>query len=120
MSYDTLRDVAAKTLHMSAGVDVLVADESHHLFNEGALRTAFANVPSGACLLLTGTPLANNLTDLYALATLARRGCLGTRADFHEDYVVPIAAGVCSPSPPLSRALPSAPPRARRSRLLVA
>ena len=25
MSYDTLRDVAAKTLHMSAGVDVLVA-----------------------------------------------------------------------------------------------
>jgi hypothetical protein len=33
-------------------------------------------------VLITGTPIQNNLGELFALADLARPGVLGSRADF--------------------------------------
>ena len=56
-------------------------------------RDGVAAMPAVHRILLTATPLANNLPELYSLATLARPGALGTRDEFRDDFERPILAG---------------------------
>jgi superfamily II DNA or RNA helicase len=68
--------------------DLVVVDEAHHLRRRSsrswrlvsALRKRFL-------LLLTATPVHNNLMELYELVTLVRPGLLGTPAEFRRDFV---------------------------------
>ena len=81
-----------RALCTGAGVDLLVADESHVLASDGARAKVVRSVPAGARLLLTGTPLSNNLLELYQLYDLARPGVLGREVHFRADFVAPIHA----------------------------
>ena len=92
LSYDLLLNHGG-ALAERRSVDLVVADEAHHLKGGKELAAAFGAVDSGARILLTATPLANNLGEFYALTTIAVPGRLGTRADFEADYVKPVAAG---------------------------
>ncbi|KAL7464196.1 hypothetical protein ACHAXS_004533 [Conticribra weissflogii] len=52
-------------------------------------------------LALTGTPLQNNLSEYFNMASWVRPGCLGTEAQFSQKYERPIMAGMaadCTPS----------------------
>ena len=91
-SYESLSG-HGKPLRASRGVDLAVLDEGHRLRGMGKLAEGVIQVPARARLLLTATPLPNNMDELYSLVTITRPGRLGTRADFREDFAAPIAAG---------------------------
>lgn len=75
--------------------DVLCADESHILKNAATQRAkAMRGVPARMALLITGTPVQNNLDELWALLDLACHGrLLGTRSHFQVKLANVILAG---------------------------
>jgi superfamily II DNA or RNA helicase len=75
-TYGTMR-VDAHTL---AGHqwDLLVADEAQHVKNPGSSTAkALRTIPSAARVALTGTPVENNLSELWAILDWTTPGLLG-------------------------------------------
>jgi SNF2 family DNA or RNA helicase len=74
-------------------------DEAHLLANPTSKRRrAVALLRARWRLLLTATPVANKLTDLYSLVDLARPGAFGTPREFEAEYVAdPGTARVVKP-----------------------
>jgi SNF2 family DNA or RNA helicase len=74
--------------------DLLICDEAHLLANPSAKRReAVAGLRARWRLLLTATPIANKVSDLYSLIDLAVPGRLGTQRQFEQEYVADL--GVC-------------------------
>src|SRR5919205_501180 len=68
--------------------DLVIVDEAHKAKNHRAARYRFLQqVERNYILLLTATPLQNNLRELYNLVTLLRPGQLGTWAEFRKLHV---------------------------------
>jgi SNF2 family DNA or RNA helicase len=68
--------------------DCLVVDEAHLLANPSSKRRkCVAELRARWRLLLTATPIANKLTDLYSLLDLVDPGHLGTLREFELDFV---------------------------------
>lgn len=68
--------------------DVLIVDEAHKVKNQdGATYRFLQEIDRNFVLLLTATPLQNNLRELYNLVTLLRPGQLGTWPEFRRRYV---------------------------------
>jgi SNF2 family DNA or RNA helicase len=68
--------------------DLVIVDEAHKAKNHRAARYRFLQqVERNYILLLTATPLQNNLRELYNLVTLLRPGQLGTWAEFRTLHV---------------------------------
>lgn len=69
--------------------DMLIVDEAHHLKNQTTLNWKLVNaIQKTFLLLLTATPVQNNLEELYNLVTLLKPGHLKTRKAFKEQFVV--------------------------------
>ena len=78
-SFDKLRD---RTF------DLVIVDEAHLLANlTSKRRRAVAALAARRRLLLTATPVANKVTDLYSLVDLASPGRLGTPREFENTYI---------------------------------
>lgn len=80
----------------------LILDEAQFAKNPAAKAhegAASLNVPFK--LAITGTPMENSLTDLWALFAIVAPGLFPSARRFREDYVRPIAAGEASE--PLAR-----------------
>ncbi|MDE3228719.1 MAG: DEAD/DEAH box helicase [Chloroflexota bacterium] len=89
--------------------DMLIVDEAHLLANPQAKRRiATSQLRARWRLLLTATPVANKLTDLYSLIDLVAPGKLGTLREFEAEYVA---------DPPVARTL--RPERAQRLRAIT-
>ena len=68
--------------------DLVIVDEAHKVKNQaGAGYQFLQEVERNFILLLTATPLQNNLRELYNLITLLRPGQLGTWSQFRTQYV---------------------------------
>lgn len=68
--------------------DCLIVDEAHLLANPASRRRQCASeLRSTWRLLLTATPVANRLTDLYSLIDLAVPGRMGTQREFEDEFV---------------------------------
>jgi SNF2 family DNA or RNA helicase len=68
--------------------DLVIVDEAHLLANlSSKRRQAVAALPARRRLLLTATPVANKVTDLYSLVDLAAPGRLGTPREFENTYI---------------------------------
>jgi SNF2 family DNA or RNA helicase len=68
--------------------DLVIVDEAHKAKNHTALRYKFLQqLRRNYLLLLTATPLQNNLRELFNLVTLLRPGQLGTWKEFQRLYV---------------------------------
>jgi SNF2 family DNA or RNA helicase len=78
------------------GLDLLVADEAHALGHTGVRQRARRATPARARLLISATPLSNDLSELYQLYDLARPGILGTLNHFQHDFARPIAAATAT------------------------
>ncbi|MEA5009066.1 SNF2-related protein, partial [Clostridium tyrobutyricum] len=64
------------------------ADEAHHLKNRKTVAWNFINkLDKNSILLLTATPIQNNLEELYNLITLLKPGQLSTYSDFKKNFV---------------------------------
>ena len=68
--------------------DLVVLDEAHHVRNRNSVSWKFFNrVRSRFALLLTATPVQNDLDELFNLITLLSPGQLKTPASFRREFV---------------------------------
>ncbi len=68
--------------------DMVIIDEAHHLKNRNTLNWKLANtLRKRFLLLLTATPVENNLMELYNLITLLKPGQLKTVSSFKEEFM---------------------------------
>ena len=94
-TYGTMRNDAA-TLGQVPW-DLVVADEAQHVKNAGSSTAKeLRSIDSRARVALTGTPVENNLTELWAILDWAIPGLLGSRLAFRRVWAAPIEAGVDS------------------------
>ncbi|KAM3725236.1 DNA repair and recombination protein [Dirofilaria immitis] len=64
-------------------IDLLVCDEAHRLKNlNGRLREQLQNLHAERRLLLTGTPMQNDLEEFYSLINFARPDLFGAFSEF--------------------------------------
>ncbi|KAJ1101515.1 hypothetical protein NDU88_006582 [Pleurodeles waltl] len=72
--------------------DYFILDEAHKIKTPSAKTTKCArNIHSNNCILLTGTPVQNNLQEMWALFDFACQGTLlGTSKTFKMEYENPI------------------------------
>jgi superfamily II DNA or RNA helicase len=75
--------------------DLVVADEAQHIKNANSSTARNLRlVPSRCRVALTGTPVENNLTELWAILDWATPGLLGSRNAFRKVWAAPIESGV--------------------------
>jgi len=88
-SYETLRAAAPA---LAGSVDLLICDEGHRLKAAGGSRTqaALLSLRAPRLLLMTGTPLQNDLSELFALVDFACPGALGSLKLFQTLFELPI------------------------------
>ncbi len=68
--------------------DIIIVDEAHHLKNRTTLNWKLVNsLKKRFILLLTATPVENNLMELYNLITLLKPGQLATATSFREKFM---------------------------------
>jgi SNF2 family DNA or RNA helicase len=73
---------------------LVVADEAQHVKNAAsAAARALRAIPGTARVALTGTPVENNLTELWAILDWAIPGLLGSRNAFRKVWAAPIESG---------------------------
>jgi DNA repair and recombination RAD54-like protein len=92
VSYETLRlnvDELAQT-----PIGLLLADEGHRLKNsENQTFTALSGLNVQKRVILTGTPIQNDLSEYFSLLNFANPNYLGTRNDFRKKFEIPILRG---------------------------
>ena len=67
--------------------DLVIVDEAHVLKNRASAAWQLVNsLKTRFLLLLSATPVGNNLSELYNLILLLRPGLLKTEATFRRDY----------------------------------
>jgi SNF2 family DNA or RNA helicase len=68
--------------------DLIIIDEAHRLKNRSTLAYKFVKqIERRYMLMLTATPVHNDLTELYSLVDLLKPGQLGTVRAFREQFV---------------------------------
>lgn len=71
-------------------VDLVVVDEAHHLKNRASKNWKLVDaLPKRFLLLLSATPVQNNLIELYNLLTLLKPGIFKTEREFRSLYMTP-------------------------------
>lgn len=88
-SIDTAKREPHRDYVLNRDYDLIIIDEAHKLKNRRTRNWQFANeLRKKYCLLLTATPVQNDLQELYNLVTLLKPGQLGGQQSFQSQYVV--------------------------------
>ena len=75
--------------------DLVVADEAQHIKNANSSTARNLRLIGSQCrVALTGTPVENNLTELWAILDWTTPGLLGSRNAFRKVWAAPIESGV--------------------------
>nr|WP_054949417.1 SNF2-related protein [Numidum massiliense] len=87
-SLDTAKRDPHRDQVLSRDYDLLIIDEAHKLKNRRTRNWQFVNqLRKKYCLLLTATPMQNDIKELYNLVTLLKPGQLGGKHTFANQYV---------------------------------
>lgn len=91
-TYGTLR--ADATSLAAVEWDLVVADEAQHVKNSRtSTARALRQLPNRARVALTGTPVENDLTELWSILDWCVPGLLGSRQAFRRVWAAPIESG---------------------------
>ncbi len=97
LSYDTFRIHSSQFTsgkYSGSPCDLLICDEAHRLKNcETATSRSLAALPCCRRILLSGTPMQNDLDEFYAMVDFTNPGILGTPQFFRKHYLNPILIG---------------------------
>ncbi|CAM3282707.1 DEAD/DEAH box helicase [Nocardioides dubius] len=92
-TYATMRSDAERLA--AVDWDLVVADEAQHVKNaQSATARALRTIGSKARVALTGTPVENELAELWAILDWTTPGLLGSRTAFRKVWAAPIEANV--------------------------
>ncbi|MFN2201299.1 MAG: SNF2-related protein [Caldilineaceae bacterium] len=106
---------------LSREYDLLIVDEAHKLKNRSTLAWKFVNqIRKRYVLMLTATPVQNDLMELYSLITILAPGQLGTVRGFRQHFLQQADARRPKNAPSLRRLLNDIMIRNRRSKVEVA
>ena len=87
-SYHKVRREPYRSLVAAQEWDMIIIDEAHHFRNRNTVLWKFANsLRKRYILLLTATPVQNNLDELYNLITLLQPGLLSTAKRFQQQFI---------------------------------
>lgn len=93
ISYETFRIHAPRFHARPDACDLLICDEAHRLKNDATLTTqALAGLACRRRILLSGTPMQNDLDEFWAMVDFTNPGVLGDGAAFRKRYSGPILA----------------------------
>ncbi|KAJ9705019.1 hypothetical protein PVL29_003185 [Vitis rotundifolia] len=93
VSYETFRMHSSKFSH-SGSCDLLICDEAHRLKNDQTLTNrALAALACKRRILLSGTPMQNDLEEFFAMVNFTNPGILGDATYFRRYYETPIICG---------------------------
>ena len=90
IGYERLRNVQEE-MKKGPGIDIVIADEGHRLKtaqNKSAQAIRSLNTPR--IVILSGTPLQNDLTEFFMMVDLINPGLLGTFKNFRKHFEEPI------------------------------
>ncbi|MCJ1305366.1 helicase [Hypocenomyce scalaris] len=90
IGYEKLRTVQEE-LKKGAGIDIVIADEGHRLKtaqNKSAQAMKSLNTPRR--VILSGTPIQNDLSEFFMMVDFVNPGLLGTFKTFTKEFEVPI------------------------------
>ncbi|MFD3825181.1 SNF2-related protein [Streptomyces sp. NPDC058625] len=91
-TYGTMRSAAPALAAQRWGM--VVADEAQHVKNpHSATAKALRTIPTPARVALTGTPVENNLSELWALLDWTTPGLLGPLTSFRARHARAVEAG---------------------------
>ncbi|EXJ90012.1 DNA repair and recombination protein RAD54 and RAD54-like protein [Capronia epimyces CBS 606.96] len=92
VSYESLRLNIDELKDVKIGL--MLCDEGHRLKNaESETYMALTGLNVDRRVILSGTPIQNDLTEYHSLLDFANPGYLGTRADFRKKFELPILRG---------------------------
>lgn len=88
-SLDTAKREPHAEIIKNIPYDMLIIDEAHKLKNNNTTAWKFVNsIQKKYCLMLTATPVQNNLKELYNLITLLKPGQLGSYRKFKQRFML--------------------------------
>ncbi|KAG9510372.1 DNA repair and recombination protein RAD54-like protein, partial [Fragariocoptes setiger] len=92
ISYQTLRNYV--NLLKDCQFGLMICDEGHTLKNENALTyNAIQTLNCKRKIIISGTPVQNDLLEYYSLVNFVNPGLLGTTSEFKKKYENPILLG---------------------------
>ena len=92
VSYETLRLNVGELNNTPIGL--LLCDEGHRLKNgESQTFEALNGLNVSRRVILSGTPIQNDLSEYFSLLNFANPSLLGTRMEFRKQYELPILRG---------------------------
>lgn len=92
VSYETLR-LNVETLS-NTPIGLMLCDEGHRLKNgESQTFTALNGLNVDRRVILSGTPIQNDMMEYFSLLNFANPNLLGTRAEFRKQFELPILRG---------------------------
>ncbi|XP_053486301.1 transcriptional regulator ATRX isoform X1 [Ictalurus furcatus] len=93
-----LKETLQKTL-VDPGPDFVICDEGHVLKNEAsAVSKAMNSIKTRRRVVLTGTPLQNNLIEYHCMVNFIKENLLGSVKEFRNRFINPIQNGQCADS----------------------
>jgi DNA repair and recombination RAD54-like protein len=92
ISYETFR-LHANVLH-SGEIGLIICDEGHRLKNQdNKTYNALNQINAKRRILLSGTPIQNDLLEYFSLVQFVNEGILGTAQEFKKKFENPILRG---------------------------
>ncbi|KAJ8405745.1 hypothetical protein AAFF_G00311820 [Aldrovandia affinis] len=89
-----------KTL-VEPGPDFVICDEGHILRNEAsAISKAMSSIKTRRRVVLTGTPMQNNLNEYHCMVNFIKENLLGSITEFRNRFINPIQNGQSADSTP--------------------